>query len=98
MRSWVIWMSFWKRLKGIKLGCVTNFRFVIRRISGQQGDQGIARVSDGTATQTDFVAAVYESASHVRQLEATFYVTAQKPGTRLNVGFSRFNDLHFARF
>jgi hypothetical protein len=50
--------------------------FVIRRISGQQGDQGIARVADGTASQSDFVAAVYDSASHVRQLEATLYVTA----------------------
>jgi hypothetical protein len=50
--------------------------FVIRRISGQQGDQGIARIADGTATQTDFVAAIYDAASHVRQLEATLYVTA----------------------
>jgi hypothetical protein len=50
--------------------------FMLRRISGQQGDLGVARVADGTASQTDFVAALYDSASHVRQLEATLYVTA----------------------
>jgi hypothetical protein len=50
--------------------------FVIRRISGQQGDRGSERFAGGTASQLDFVAAVYDTASHVRQLEATLYVTA----------------------
>jgi hypothetical protein len=49
--------------------------FVFRRISGEQGDRGAERLVDGTASQLDFVAALYDSASHVRQLEAALTIS-----------------------
>jgi len=71
-------MSSFRHSNNFKSGCANSTLrgSYLRRISGQHADRGAERIVNGSASQLDIVAALYDYGSHVRQLEAALYVTA----------------------